>query len=195
MNTSDPVTPANDMPAASRLSTLVGFVVVVAALYLGRQVLIPLALGVVFAFLLTPVVMVLEKCRMGRVPSVLAALAVALALVGFVGWGVSTQLMQIMGQLPDYSANIHRKIETLHAPSESGLGKVTATVNEVSKELTTASETAGNQRLGRNQGKQPISVQVATPPRTAAEYLRGNPGPPPPGIWGTAPRGVFYTLF
>lgn len=194
MNTPDPVFPANDVPAASRLSTLVGLVVVIAALYLGRQVLIPLAFAVVFAFLLTPLVDLLEKCRLGRVPSVLTVLVVAFALIGFVGWGVTNQLAQIMGNLPDYSANIHRKIEAVHAPSESGLGRVTATVNEMSKELTAASETAGNEKLGRNQNKQPISVQVATPPRTAAEYLRDIVGPLT-GILETSAIVVILTLF
>jgi predicted PurR-regulated permease PerM len=194
MNTPDPVFPATDVPAASRLSTLVGFVVVITALYLGRPVLIPLAFAVVFAFWLTPLVDLLEKCRLGRVPSVLAVLAVAFALIGFVGWGVTNQLMQIMGKLPDYSANIHRKIEAVHTPSESGLGRATATVNQMSKELTAASETAGNERLGRNQSKQPISVQVATPPRTAAEYLRDVVGPLT-GILETSAIVVILTLF
>lgn len=46
--------PAKDVTAASRLLILVGIVVVMAGLYFGRRVLIPLA--VVLAFLLTPIV-------------------------------------------------------------------------------------------------------------------------------------------
>ena len=46
--------PAKDVTAASRLLILVGIVVVIAGLYFGRRVLIPLA--VVLAFLLTPIV-------------------------------------------------------------------------------------------------------------------------------------------
>ena len=42
--------------AASKLVTFVGIVVVVAALYFGRRVLVPLALAAVFAFVLTPIV-------------------------------------------------------------------------------------------------------------------------------------------
>jgi predicted PurR-regulated permease PerM len=89
--------------------TLVGIVVVIAGLYFGRQVLIPLALAVVFAFLLTPIVGLLEKCHLGRVPSVLAVLVLSFALLAAVGWGVTNQLMEIMVHLPDYRANTHNK--------------------------------------------------------------------------------------
>jgi hypothetical protein len=47
--------PVKDVSAASRL-TLVGIVVVIPGLYFGCPILIPLALAVVLAFLLTPIV-------------------------------------------------------------------------------------------------------------------------------------------
>src|SRR5580700_10861863 len=107
------VIPAGEVTAASRLLTLVGLVVVVAGLYFGRQVLIPLALAVVFAFLLTPIVGVVERCRLGRVLSALVVLVLSFALLAAVGWGVTNQLMEILVRLPDYRANIHNKIEAL----------------------------------------------------------------------------------
>ena len=44
---------------------------VVAALYFAREILIPLAIAVLLAFLLTPAVRRLEGWRLGRVPAVL----------------------------------------------------------------------------------------------------------------------------
>jgi predicted PurR-regulated permease PerM len=186
--------PARDLTAASRLLILVGMVVVIAGLHFGRQVLIPLALAIVFAFLLTPIVGLLEKCHLGRVPSVLAILILSFALLAAVGWGVSSQLMEIMLHLPDYRANIHNKIEAIHVPRSGGFGKATATVNDLSKELSAASETAGNKQLGKAGGKEPIAVQVNAPPRTAAEYLRDVVGPLT-GILETTGIVVIFTLF
>jgi predicted PurR-regulated permease PerM len=186
--------PARDITAASRLLTLVGIVVAVAGLYFGRQVLIPLALAMVFAFLLTPIVELLERCRLGRVPSLLVVLVLSFALFATVGWGVTNQLMEIMAHLPDYRANIHNKIEALRAPAIGGLGKATATVNDLSKELSAASETAGNKKLGKNGGREPIPVQVAAPPRSTAEYLYDVVGPLT-GILETAGIVVIFTLF
>jgi|SRR5580658_2237374 predicted PurR-regulated permease PerM len=186
--------PARDVSAGSRLLTLVGIVMVIAGLYLGRQVLIPFALAVVLAFLLAPIVGLLEKGHFGRVPSVLSVLVLSFALMAAVGWGVTNQLMAILDHLPDYKTNIHDKIAALWAPGNGGLGKATATVNDLSRELSAASETAEDKKIGRNAGKQPIAVQVAAPPRDAAEYLRDVAGPPT-GILETSGIVVIFTLF
>jgi len=114
---------ARDITSGSRLLTLVGVVVVIAGLYFGRRVLIPLALAGIFAFLLTPMVELLEKCHLGRASSVLLTLVVFMALLAAVGWGATSQLMQIMVRLPDYRASIHNKIEAIRTQSSGGLSK------------------------------------------------------------------------
>jgi predicted PurR-regulated permease PerM len=186
--------PVKDVSAASRLLTVVGTVVVIAGLYFGRQILIPLALAVVLAFLLTPIVGLLEKGHLGRVPSVLAILMLSFALMAAVGWGVTNQLRAILDHLPDYKANIHDKIVAIRTPGAGGLGKAAATVNDLSKELSATSETAEDKKLGRNAGKQPIAVQVAAPPRDAAEYV-GDVAGPLTGILETTGIVVIFTLF
>jgi predicted PurR-regulated permease PerM len=194
MNSPRASLPVKDISAASRLLTLVGIVVVIAGLYFGRQVLIPLALAGVLAFLLTPIVGLLEKGHLGRVPSVLAVLVLSFALLAAVGWGVTDQLMAILDHLPDYKANIHNKIAAVRAPGSGSLGKATATVNDLSKELSSVSETAEDKKLGKNGGKQLIAVQVAAPPQNAAQYLRDVVGPLT-GILETVGIVVIFTLF
>ncbi|HLJ26189.1 MAG TPA: AI-2E family transporter [Candidatus Angelobacter sp.] len=186
--------PGSDVTAASRLLTLVGVVVVLAGLYFGRQILIPLALAVVFAFLLTPIVELLEKCHFGRVPSALATLVLSFALLAVAGWGVSKQLMEIMVHLPDYRANIHNKIEASRTPASGFWREATATVNDLSKELSAAAEAVGNKKLSKNGGGEAIAVQVAAPPRTVREYLREVAGPLT-GILEMAAIVVIFTLF
>jgi predicted PurR-regulated permease PerM len=187
--------PPKDVTSGSRLLTLVGIVVVIAGLCLGRQVvLVPLALAVVFAFLLTPIVGLVERCRLGRVTSVLVVLALSFALLAAVGWGVANQLVEILIRLPDYRANLHDKIEAIRAPRSSGLSKATATVNDLSKELSAASENAGNKKLNQDRGKEPIAVQVAAPPHSAAEYVRDFSGQLT-GSLETAGIVVIFTLF
>jgi len=194
MDTPRALLPTKDVTSGSRLLTLVGIVVVIAGLYFGRQVLIPLALAVVFAFLLTPIVGLVERCRIGRVPSVLVVLVLSFALLAAVGWGVTNQLMEILVRLPDYRANIHDKIEAIRTPKSSGLSKATATVNDLSRELSTASEAAGNKKLSQDRGKEPIAVQVAAPPHNATEYLRDFLGPLTSSL-ETAGIVVIFTLF
>jgi predicted PurR-regulated permease PerM len=126
--------PTNDATASSRLLTLMAIVVVIVGLYFGREVLMPLALAAVLAFLLTPVVCWLQKCRLGRVPAVLVVLVLAFGLVGSLGWIVSGQLMDIVDQFPSYKSNIHAKIQSLQVPAGSRLKNASNTVAELSNE-------------------------------------------------------------
>jgi predicted PurR-regulated permease PerM len=194
MNSPRALLPVGHETDGSRLFTLIGIVVAMAGLYFGRQVLIPLALSVVFAFLLTPFAGLLEKCHLGRVPSVLTVLILSIALLASVGWGVTNQLMEIVSHLSDYKANIHNKVQAIRAPRTGGLSKATATVNDLGKELSAASDTAENKNLAKSGKTAPIAVQVATPPRTASEFVRDLLGPLT-GILETAGIVVIFTLF
>jgi len=86
---------SKDFAASSKSVMLIAFVLAIAASYFGRQVLIPLALGLVFSFLLTPFVTQLEKFHLGRVPAVLIVLSCSFAMVGTLSWGVAGQLVEV----------------------------------------------------------------------------------------------------
>jgi predicted PurR-regulated permease PerM len=179
---------------SSRLLTLIAVVVVIIGLYFGRQLLIPLTLAIVLAFLLTPVVALLERFRLGRVPSVLLVLILSFAFVGSVGWLVAGQLMDVVEQVPGYKSNIHGKIQSFRVPNASGLSKATNTVTELSNEITAASESAVDKKSAKNSGAKPIPVQVAQPPSNAPQYLRAVIGPLA-GIFETSGMVIVFTLF
>jgi len=126
-----------DATTGSKLSTVVGIVVVITGLYFGRRVIIPLALAVVLAFLLTPIVEFFEHWRLPRVPSVLSVVVLAFAMLAAVGWGVSNQVVQVMVHLSDYRDNIHAKIQALRKPGNTGLSQATATVTDLAPRITT----------------------------------------------------------
>jgi len=157
--------------------TLTAVVVVVAGLYVGRQVLIPLALAVVLAFLLTPVVNALQRCRLGRVPAVLLVLVLGAGLLGSLGWIITSQLMDIVDQFPSYKSNLHDKIQTLRIPNGSRLKNATNTVTELNNELSAASESAVEKKTAHTSSARPIPVQVAQPPSDAGQFLRAMIGP------------------
>ena len=73
--------PPADTPGVQGLLTLAVAVVVVAGLYLGREVMIPIILAVLLSFLLAPLVNVLRRMHLGRVPSVLLAVVLALGVI------------------------------------------------------------------------------------------------------------------
>jgi predicted PurR-regulated permease PerM len=83
---------------------------VVAALYWLQAVLIPVALAVLLTFLLSPVVGTLQRRGLGRVPSVLVTVVLALSVLGGLGWTLTRQVVSLADELPQYSLNIHRRI-------------------------------------------------------------------------------------
>jgi predicted PurR-regulated permease PerM len=76
--TAPQVTPTA-MPATPGLTIIVA-VVVVAALYYGRGVLMPITIAVLLSFVLSPLVELLRRVWLGRIVSVVLAVVLALAI-------------------------------------------------------------------------------------------------------------------
>jgi predicted PurR-regulated permease PerM len=178
---------------------LIAVVLAIGALYFGRQLLIPVALGLVFSFLLTPFVTQLEKLRLGRVVAVFIVLAVSFAVVGNLSWRVAGQLVEVMAHLADYKYNLDAKINSLHAERDGNLSKATATVKELNKELgAVPAQLAANQTRNKEPGSsapvRPIPVQVAVPPSNILQDLRALLGPLA-GVLETAVIVIIFTVF
>jgi predicted PurR-regulated permease PerM len=71
---------SNQPPNTSRVTTVAAVVVVGAALYFARAILIPFALALLLSFLLTPLVIRLQSWGMKRIPVVISMVAVAFIL-------------------------------------------------------------------------------------------------------------------
>ena len=109
---------------------------VVAGLYWLQAVLIPLALAVLLTFLLSPVVGTLQRRGLGRVPSVLVTVLLALSILGGIGWTLTRQLVTLADELPRYSLNIHQRIADLRGASKGGsVEKVQKAVEDVVGEI------------------------------------------------------------
>ena len=70
----------------STVSPLIWLVVVILILYFARAVLIPLALALTLNFLLTPMVMGLQRLRIPRVLAVAIVMLLSTAVVAGMGW-------------------------------------------------------------------------------------------------------------
>ena len=106
------VAPA-ETPGLTGLLTLAVAVVVVAGLYLGRTVLIPITLAVLLSFLLAPIVNLLRRIHFGRVLSVLVAVMLALGVIVALGGLIGTQLAELAQEVPKYASTIREKVDTV----------------------------------------------------------------------------------
>lgn len=100
------------------MSALNAGAVVVAALYFGRELLVPLVLAVLLAFVLAPVVALLQRARLGKAPAVLVAVALAFTIIAGIGAVVGGQATTLAGSLPSYQATIQEKMRFLATGTE-----------------------------------------------------------------------------
>lgn len=133
---------ASKNPSASALAgifTVVLTAFVITVLYVGREVLIPLALAVMLTFLLSPLVARLERW-IGRIAAVLLVVAMLFGLIGGAGWLLTRQIIDLAAKLPDYQANIDSKLRAIRMPTGGAFGRFTHSVDELQKQLPTSAE-------------------------------------------------------
>ena len=94
-------------------SRIVAVGIVLAVLHYGRSVLIPLALAIMVSLLVAPVVRALRRLRVGRISSVLVAVAALAVLCMGIAAALGAQIVHIAGSLPQYESNVQRKLKTL----------------------------------------------------------------------------------
>ena len=89
-----PAEPPGAATARQTFFVLGSIGLVVAALYLGQRIFVPLALAVLLTLVLGPVVIWLERRGLGRLPAVLSAACLAFLLIGLAGWAVAAQVAE-----------------------------------------------------------------------------------------------------
>jgi predicted PurR-regulated permease PerM len=150
--------PAKDISA---LLTVVTAVVVISALYFARVILVPLALAVLFTFLLTPLAGALERIHFPRFLAIFLVVGIAIAAFGGVGWTVGNQVLDVTNQLPSYKSNIRTKIDSLRNPRNRRLDSAADAVKEIGKEITDASSNTVENASGK--GKRPGAIPPSAP--------------------------------
>jgi predicted PurR-regulated permease PerM len=120
-------------------SSLPALVLVAAVLYLGREVLIPLALAILLSFLLAPAVRRFERWHLGRLVSTLLAVILGFSVIGTVAWVAGAQAVSLAAKLPEYRANVTKKIRAIHEQREGEIGKAAEAIKELEREADPSS--------------------------------------------------------
>ena len=178
-----------DVPATSAslgpTATILAGAATVAALYLGRDVLIPLALAILLSFALGPLVTWLYRRGLPRIPSVLTVmLLVTVLFVGFAAL-VASQLTHLAQQLPTYEYNLRLKAQAV-ADGRPGCRRHHRTADFL-RDFGRRS-TGSPRALGQDsptavddspagEPRRPIPVEVHEPPQPPLEALSEFVGP------------------
>jgi len=148
---------------------LASIAVVVAALYLAKGVLAPMALAVLLSFLLSPVCDWLERLRLGRVPAVVVTAIVGFAVLGAATWTVVVQMTDLAPKLPEYENNLKAKLHAANARVSAALSKVTSTAQGMSENLPQI----GPAQAPQGTTEWPYSVRVITSPASPLQVFGG----------------------
>ena len=159
------------VPGLNGLLSLAVAVVVVAALYFAREVLIPITVAVILSFMLAPLVTRLKRWHVPHVAAVLLALVVGLGIVGVVGVVIGTQVAGIAQDIPQYTATIARKV---HAIQDMTTGRLSGLTERLDRTMGRAAQEATAAQAGVPTGDVPKAqlVEVQPPPTSAMELAR-----------------------
>src|SRR5690606_26011301 len=185
-------------PPISPTALLVAIVIVVGALYLGSEILIPLALAILLSFILAPSVVRPRRWHLGPVPA-----AVMLGVLVFTALRASAsidgpQLVDLATNQPRYAWNLRAKIRDLSiaVPSGGVVERTSAMLRDLGQELEQA--TAAQEREAGSGSEpaapEPIPVLVQQPPPSPMQTLREIGGPLVAPI-ATAGLVVVFVIF
>jgi predicted PurR-regulated permease PerM len=165
-----------EMPSLKTLLTLAVFVVVVAGLYLAREVLIPVTLAVLLSFVLAPLANLLRALGLGKVLSALLAVILALCFVLAIGGLIATQLANVAEQAPRYQSTIQHKIEATRSLT---LGKISAIAGRLGRRLRSPSDDENAHPSNRGASEpppgaeqKPLAVEVHQPDPSPVELAQ-----------------------
>ncbi len=151
----DPVTAQRlkqGLPIMVALASFLLVVGVMAALYFGREILVPVVLAILLSFVLAPFVRILRRVRVPRAPAVLIVVVTVFAALFGVGSLIASEASQLASDLPRYTMVMRDKIRDLRGATD-GSSSLSRLVDMV----------------------QDLGAAIQPPP--AAEY-KGDPGSP-----------------
>jgi predicted PurR-regulated permease PerM len=154
-------------PPGTALINLAVAALIVTGLYFGREVLVPVALAVLFSFVLAPFVIRLQSLRVPRTLSVLMVVFVGFSIIFSLGGMMISQANRLAEELPGYQQTLREKIQGLRGVAAGGSGtleRASKVLRELDTELQNPSiGRASADGLQRQPMDRPIPVEIRQP--------------------------------
>ena len=156
-------------PSLSNLTNIVTVVVIIAALYFGSEVLVPVTLAVLLSFVLSPLMELLRRIWLPRVVAALLAVLLAIGIILVLGGIIGTQITGLADQIPQYQTTIENKLASVQkliaVDLSSRIGGLTHKVESAGASGQSAAPPAPNTQP---QGPKPVPVVITESPTTSA---------------------------
>lgn len=157
MDTKPSVAPAPSLLGIQPLTAILTFVLIVAVLYLGRGIFVPLVLAVLLAFALGPVVHSLRRVGTPHIVAVIASVLAVITLISGVAYLAFSQMLSLASDLPRYQATISEKLRMLQETLGGGqvIDRLVSTIERLGAQVEANAESLAEQ------GPEPIQVVIA----------------------------------
>jgi predicted PurR-regulated permease PerM len=160
--------------SSSPVLAVIAIGAIVLALYFAQQVLIPLCLATLLAFILATPIRRVERFGVRRVPAVLLVVAVAFSLIFLLGWVVGRQVYGLAEDLPAYQTEIGRKLQSLRGTGV-GFGSRFENFGKAIEKAATASTKPADAHAALAQTAALSPTQAAPQPALAPGTSANNP--------------------
>lgn len=155
----DPADPSQEVKAGhTRLMfpPVVTMIGVTAILYLGKEVLLPLAIALLLTFALAPIVSALRKMSVPKIVAVSLTVATAFIVIAAFAFLVATQVSNLAQNIPTYQSNVIEKIRSLKELGAGGgiIERLTGAAERVGQELQAGTQTP------EAPGQKPLPVEI-----------------------------------
>ncbi len=154
--------------------------IVITALYLGREILMPLAMAFLLGFVLDPLVVRLKRWGVPRSVAVIVVVAVTLALIAVAGLFLSRQVSALSAELPTYQSNIQIKLRDFRARMDAPgmFDGAVKTLEAVQKEVEGAPVPGQARKTGAAPAQRvQIEEKAPTPLARALQWFEIAGGP------------------
>jgi predicted PurR-regulated permease PerM len=171
------------VPAGLAFSNVMVGAFVLAILYFAREILVPIALAVLFSFVLAPLVRMLQRLKVPRALAVMGAVGTAFLITFSLATMVMVEVNQLASDLPRYETTLNEKVRNLRdAVGRAGLlTNASNLLKDLDRELKAKDQTEAPSPKSPlpddAKGRTPIPVEVHQPDPAASETLVAVLGP------------------
>ena len=170
------------MPVDVRSLSLIVLTVLVSiyALHWAKAILVPILLGVMFSYALTPLVDILQRWRLPRAAGATLVLSAIVVVIAWGGWRLSDDATALIENLPTVAQKVRHAIEGQRGtPAASPIEKVQQAANELERAAQQAAAEASAASAASAAGSTPSRRRPATTPTTTTTT---NVPPTPAGV-------------
>ncbi len=158
----------------------------IAVMYVARDVLIPLALGILFAFLLSPIVNRLQRVGLSNIAAVLLTAGVVFTCLTLFFMFLWNGVSNLTNELPKYKREVVSKVGSIREQTAGFGGQFSSLAADVTRAMDGENNEEGS---GISSDQDPLKEEDAVPPSYSSASVSD-------GVTndGTTPRQPLYVV-